>query len=109
MYTATQARNLAQEVNHHKYYKFYKEYVDIIMKDISKRISVGVFVYATSFRNITSVEVKVLKQVLRELENYGYRTKMRTETTNDKKNIYHIMIDWRPQPKKEVIDAKSSF
>lgn len=95
MFTAIQARNIANEKYNHDYYKIYKRHSAAIMRGIVRSAKQGYTSYDFSTYDAKRITMGVLKQIANELQAYGYNTRVSVEQTSDGKRKYGYMrIDW---------------
>lgn len=95
MYTATQARNIANEQYNHNYYKAYKRYVAVIMRGITRNAKWGNTEFEYQIGNNRRMTYNVLRQIADELSTYGYITNVHSVVTEDQKHKYAaITVSW---------------
>ena len=95
MYTAIQARNIANEKYNHNYYRRYRWYCGIIMRGITRNAKHGDMRYEFTANDNRRINRDVLTQIAQELTQLGYNAIIGTETTQDKKRKYAtIYITW---------------
>lgn len=98
MFTATQARNIANEKYNHDYYKKYRWFTAQTMRGITRAAKRGYTSYSYSIPDAKRMNMTVLRQIAAELQNYGYMTKVGINATEDGKHKYGILdVSWDVQ------------
>lgn len=95
MFTAIQARNIADEKYNHMYYRLYKYYSAGIMRHITKTAKRGGL--KCEYHNGCNSRMcrDVFAQIANELIKYGYHCNVRIENAKNKKYKYIVItIDW---------------
>lgn len=93
MYTALQARNIANERVNHLYYRVYKHQVHIIMRNITKWANKGKtrLEYETANTRLLN---DVLSQIASELATYGYDATVTRMTGKNNRTYLLTVIEW---------------
>ena len=95
MYTAVQARNIANEKYNHNYYRHYRWYCGTIMKGITKGAKRGDLRYDFTASDNRRLNRDVLAQIAQELSQLGYNATVGTDVSQDGKHKYAmISITW---------------
>lgn len=95
MFTAIQARNVANEKCNHNYYKKYRWFCTRIMRGITKAAKNGHITYDWYTTDCKHITLTVLKQIADELMVYGYNCNVSTLTDEQNKHKYaQIRISW---------------
>jgi hypothetical protein len=95
MYTAIQARNIANEKYNHNYYRRYRWYCGTIMRGITRGAKRGDMRYKFTASDNRRINRDVLTQIAQELTQLGYNATIGVEATQDKKRKYTaIYITW---------------
>ena len=98
MYTAIQARNIANEKYNHDYYKLYRWYVATTMRRITRAAKHGYTQTDFVIENTKRTNMNVLRQIAQELAAYGYKTDVRVEASQDNKRKYGVLeVRWDDQ------------
>jgi len=98
MYTAIQARNIANEKYNHDYYKLYRWYVATTMRRITRAAKRGYTQTDFVIENTKRTNMNVLRQIAQELAVYGYKTDVRVESSQDGKRKYGVLeVRWDAQ------------
>lgn len=94
MYTAIQARNIANEKYNHDYYRLYRIYCRDIMGGITRAAKRGELHYDYCAGNRRMVR-DVLHQIAQELGQLGYKAGVRQEQSEDGKHRYAVIdVSW---------------
>ena len=95
MYTAIQARNIADEKEHHIYYGIYRQYARDLMRAIEyavdKEGSFGTSI--VSNKNSCARDQAVLEQLGTEMSKYGYKYNV-SRGDGDTRGRYVLTISW---------------
>lgn len=94
MYTAIQARNIAKEKYNHWFYHEYKYHIKYLMRGIAKNAKYGKFEYQYSVYDTHRMTYAVIKQIMDELQNYGYKYDISTEVSKHNKKYFLITVQW---------------
>lgn len=95
MYTAIQARNIANEKYNHDYYKRYRWYCRDIMSGITRSAERGDLNFAYAASDNRRMNRDVLAQIASELMELGYKASIAVDATQDGKRKYAtIHVSW---------------
>jgi len=98
MFTATQARNIANEKYNHEYYKNYRWYTSQIMRGITRAAKRGYTSFSYSLADARKMHMTVLRQIAGELNQYGYMTNVMVSASEDGKHKYGTLdVTWDVQ------------
>lgn len=95
MYTAIQARNIANEKYNHDYYRLYRWYCRDIMKGITRAAKRGYVTFDFAATNSKRMVRDVFNQIANELMQLGYQASVRQEQSEDGKHRYAVIdVNW---------------
>lgn len=95
MYTATQARNIANERYHHKYYNYYRWFVSTINYGIRRAVKRGLLRYQFYAPDAKHLTMSVLRQIADEFTEYNYRTEVMIDARENGKHKRGLLtISW---------------
>lgn len=95
MYLAIQAKNIAFEKYYHRYYKLYRKHVCAIMKMIEHTTKNGGHKIRENARENSKTEIKVLKQIAKELSMYDFHCLVSSEKEEGSYSQWFIEVDWK--------------
>ena len=93
MFTATQAKNIADEHNNHIYYRYYRKYTKKIMTGITRAIKQGEHTFSYMVRYAVRPQLMCMRQIGKELEDYGYRVEIEVNPHNGDKYDNDIVVN----------------